>query len=206
MTATLSEMTVDGATIAWTDTGTGEGKRRVWEASTRGHEWTPSDFAGDDDAEASLTWLNRHYQSQLAQRAEGWVALVDYALPKLKEAGIDVVFNEYTNAGERDFRVYLLKIKAAKPDMIWAPITSPEVDILFKQMREAGLNIPITGYFTALQPESFKYAQGVEYYSDTWVRPDFLECFTKRFGHAPIIRAGHAYDLIKMYITEAEAL
>ncbi len=55
-----------------TDTGTGEGKRRVWAASTRGHEWTPSDFAGDDDAEASLTWLNRHYQSQLAERAEWW--------------------------------------------------------------------------------------------------------------------------------------
>ena len=31
--------------------------------SSRGHEWTPSDFAGDDDAEASLTWLTRHYQS-----------------------------------------------------------------------------------------------------------------------------------------------
>ena len=54
------------------DTGTGEGKRRVWAASTRGHEWTPSDFAGDDDAEASLTWLNRHYQSQIAERAEWW--------------------------------------------------------------------------------------------------------------------------------------
>src|SRR5918998_5444153 len=40
-----------------TDTGTGEGKRRVWEAATRGHEWTPSDFAGDPDAEASLSWL-----------------------------------------------------------------------------------------------------------------------------------------------------
>jgi predicted ArsR family transcriptional regulator len=55
-----------------TDTGTGEGKRRVWQASTRGHEWTPSEFAGDDDAEASLAWLNRHYQSQVAERAEWW--------------------------------------------------------------------------------------------------------------------------------------
>ena len=54
------------------DTGTGEGKRRVWQASTRGHEWTPSDFMGDPDAEASLNWLNRHYQSQLAERAGHW--------------------------------------------------------------------------------------------------------------------------------------
>ena len=54
------------------DTGTGEGRRRVWEASTRGHEWTPSELAGDDDAEASLAWLHRHYQSLLAARAEHW--------------------------------------------------------------------------------------------------------------------------------------
>ncbi len=55
------------------DTGTGEGKRRVWRAATRGHEWTPSEHAGDPDAEASLTWLHRHYQADLAERAEWWV-------------------------------------------------------------------------------------------------------------------------------------
>lgn len=55
-----------------TDTGTGAGKRRVWEASTRGHEYLPSEFAGDEDAEASLAWLARHYQSTLAERVERW--------------------------------------------------------------------------------------------------------------------------------------
>jgi DNA-binding transcriptional ArsR family regulator len=56
------------------DTGTGEGKRRVWEAASRGHEWTPSDFAGDDDAEASLSWLSRHYFSELVGWADRWFA------------------------------------------------------------------------------------------------------------------------------------
>ena len=55
-----------------TDTGTGAGKRRVWAASTRRHEWQPSDFAGDEDAEASLAWLTRHYHSTLAERVERW--------------------------------------------------------------------------------------------------------------------------------------
>ncbi len=56
------------------DTGTGSGKRRVWEASSRGHEWTPSDFEGDEDAEASLSWLNRHYFSALQAQADSWFA------------------------------------------------------------------------------------------------------------------------------------
>ncbi|HEX6151457.1 ArsR/SmtB family transcription factor [Nocardioides sp.] len=57
-----------------TDTGTGSGKRRVWEASSRGHEWTPSDFVGDEDAEASLSWLGRHYASEMQARADRWFA------------------------------------------------------------------------------------------------------------------------------------
>jgi DNA-binding transcriptional ArsR family regulator len=56
------------------DTDTGSGKRRVWEASSRGHEWTPSDFEGDEDAEASLSWLTRHYASELQRRADRWFA------------------------------------------------------------------------------------------------------------------------------------
>ncbi len=55
-----------------TDTGTGAGKRRVWEASTRSHAWQPSDFAGDEEAEASLAWLSRHYHAALAERVERW--------------------------------------------------------------------------------------------------------------------------------------
>ena len=55
-----------------TDTGTGAGKRRVWEASSRGHEWQPSDFTGDEDAEASLSWLSRYYHDSLAERVHGW--------------------------------------------------------------------------------------------------------------------------------------
>ncbi|MGH3346781.1 MAG: helix-turn-helix domain-containing protein, partial [Nocardioides sp.] len=56
------------------DTGTGSGKRRVWEASSRGHEWTPSEFAGDEDAEASLSWLTRDYFTGLQARADRWFA------------------------------------------------------------------------------------------------------------------------------------
>jgi DNA-binding transcriptional ArsR family regulator len=54
------------------DTATGAGKRRVWEAATRGHSWEPSDFAGDDRAEESMTWLTRHYVAQQTDRAEQW--------------------------------------------------------------------------------------------------------------------------------------
>ncbi|UAL28968.1 helix-turn-helix domain-containing protein [Nocardioides rotundus] len=54
------------------DSGTGSGRRRVWEAATRGHSWEPSDFAGDPDAEASLAWLSDFYRSLHMERADQW--------------------------------------------------------------------------------------------------------------------------------------
>lgn len=55
------------------DTDTGAGKRRVWEAATRGHSWEPSDFVGDEQAEESITWLTRHYVAQTVERTEQWL-------------------------------------------------------------------------------------------------------------------------------------
>ena len=41
------------------DTGDGEGRRRLWRASTRSHSFDPSDHRDDDDASAALGWLQR---------------------------------------------------------------------------------------------------------------------------------------------------
>lgn len=55
------------------DTDTGEGKRRVWEAATRGHSWESSDFEGDTEAAESINWLTRHYVAQTVERTEQWL-------------------------------------------------------------------------------------------------------------------------------------
>lgn len=55
------------------DTGEGEGRRRLWRASTDFHSWTESDFAGDEDARTALGWLQREWIRQFAQRAEQWL-------------------------------------------------------------------------------------------------------------------------------------
>ncbi|QNO38807.1 helix-turn-helix domain-containing protein [Protaetiibacter sp. SSC-01] len=55
------------------DTEEGVGKRRLWRASTDYHEWTDSDFAGDEDTQTALGWLTRDYVRQLGERAEQWL-------------------------------------------------------------------------------------------------------------------------------------
>lgn len=56
-----------------TDTGEGEGKRRLWRASTDYHSWTTSAFRDDEDAATALDWLQRDYVRQLAEKAERWL-------------------------------------------------------------------------------------------------------------------------------------
>ena len=56
-----------------TDTGEGEGKRRLWRASTDYHSWTNSAFRDDEDTATALDWLQRDYVRQLAHKAERWL-------------------------------------------------------------------------------------------------------------------------------------
>ncbi|MDF2093305.1 helix-turn-helix domain-containing protein [Knoellia sp. 3-2P3] len=56
-----------------TDTGEGEGKRRLWRASTDSHQFEPSDFAGDENAETALNWLVRDYTRHFAEQFERWL-------------------------------------------------------------------------------------------------------------------------------------
>ena len=55
------------------DTGEGEGKRRLWRASTESHQFDASDFAGDEDSETALNWLVRDYTRHFAEQFEKWL-------------------------------------------------------------------------------------------------------------------------------------
>jgi len=55
------------------DTGEGEGKRRLWQAATDFHTWDASDFAGDEDSETALNWLVRDYSRHFAEKFDQWL-------------------------------------------------------------------------------------------------------------------------------------
>ncbi|HET6561656.1 MAG TPA: helix-turn-helix domain-containing protein [Marmoricola sp.] len=106
-----------------TDTGTGTGKRRVWEASTRGHEWQPSEFAGDRDAEASLAWLTRHYHSTLTERMERWAE---------QSSRWPAEWQDTLGAGDDG-----VTVTAAQARTMWA-----EIEAVVQRYRDAGADDP----------------------------------------------------------------
>jgi DNA-binding transcriptional ArsR family regulator len=54
------------------DTGTGEGKRRVWEAAAELTTWTPSKL-DDEDSTAALDWLHREHLRYAVERHSSWL-------------------------------------------------------------------------------------------------------------------------------------
>ncbi|PRY60310.1 ArsR family transcriptional regulator [Knoellia remsis] len=68
------------------DTGEGEGKRRLWRAATDSHQWEPSDFAGDEDAETALNWLTRDYTRHFAEQFERWLDVEATWPPEWRDA------------------------------------------------------------------------------------------------------------------------
>lgn len=104
------------------DTQEGEGKRRLWAAATESHQYEPSDFAGDEDAETALNWLVRDYTRHFAEQFERWLD-VESAWPAQwrdavgmndsyviatpdqlseMEAEIDAVIDRYRGVGQGD--------------------------------------------------------------------------------------------------------
>ncbi len=57
------------------DTGEGEGKRRLWRASSDFHSWEPSDFAGDEDSETALNWLSHDYARHFSEQYDKWLGV-----------------------------------------------------------------------------------------------------------------------------------
>jgi DNA-binding transcriptional ArsR family regulator len=68
------------------DTGDGEGKRRLWRAATESHQWEPSDFVGDEDAETALNWLVRDYMRHFGEQFERWLDVEGTWPPQWRDA------------------------------------------------------------------------------------------------------------------------
>ncbi len=68
------------------DTGEGQGKRRLWRATSDSHQWDPSDFGGDQDAATALTWLMRGYLSQFGANYDRWLDVEETWPAKWRDA------------------------------------------------------------------------------------------------------------------------
>ena len=122
-----------------------------------------------------------------------------YFVEHFKTLGGTVLFEESYTQGAGDFSAQLARIKALPemPDFFYISSYMPDLGLIIRTMREAGITQPILGgdsyddpgLFQALGPE---YGSDIVFATHTWVSPDtspqmaeFLTAYEAKFGGPP---------------------
>ncbi len=122
-----------------------------------------------------------------------------YFVEHFKTLGGTVLFEESYTQGAGDFSAQLARIKALpdQPDFFYISSYMPDLGLIIRTMREAGITQPILGgdsyddpgLFQALGPQ---YGNDIVFVTHTWVSPDtspqmaeFLKAYEAKFGGPP---------------------
>lgn len=129
----------------------------------------------------------------------GTLAVTSAVRDSLKGSSVEVVSYDLTNVGEKDFKTIISKIKKANPDIVVLEMFSPEIEIAARQMKELGVNIPVTSV------ETFEWSSNPELFNDSWfvsdsIVPDFSAKFKAAYGTDPQAGSSYVYDIVSLLI------
>lgn len=106
----------------------------------------PSDaFGGEFAAEYLYNELGKKRAAVVYVKNDWGQGLHDTFIPRFKELGGEVVFDDSLRQDDNDAKTLITKLKSAAPDVVFAPLY-PAVNIVFlKQSKEAGVSALIFG-------------------------------------------------------------
>lgn len=142
----------------------------------------------------------------------------DYVLKSAADAGVEIVADQTYNPGDTDMTSQLTQMRSTQPDalLVWA--AGREAAIIAKNARQLNMTQPIFGGSGIARTEFIEgagdaaegvrlgtgkvlvpaaYGEGTEEYG---VATSFIDRYNDRFGRAPDIFAGHAYDAFGLVV------
>lgn len=131
--------------------------------------------------------------------------LKDYVSKKWPQLGGSIGDTESHEPTQTDFSALAAKVKASDPQAVYIASSASNQGLLVKQLREAGISVPIVSYQGLEVPELFSVAgQAAQdsYWtaSSTSVAPSafsaFADKFQAKYGAAPTIFSANHYDLV----------
>ncbi|MEI8344283.1 MAG: ABC transporter substrate-binding protein [Candidatus Moraniibacteriota bacterium] len=136
--------------------------------------------------------------------APGAIAVIDDLKEQLKGTDIEVVTEQVFNSGEKDFRTIITKSKDSGSEIYLLLAFSPELEILVKQMREAGITTPITSIENFEMSEQLDLFEGEWYVNSADPTADFINKFNAKTDKSPTLGAANAYDIFNLIVAANE--
>jgi len=136
----------------------------------------------------------------------GAAALINAFRNDIGNSGIKVLADQKFNTGTKDFRSQIAKVKNLGAEIYVLEATTPELEILTKQLREAGIKTPVTTM------EAFEFSDQLNLFEGAWyvngadMSKEFIKMYTDKYGKTPKFGAGNGYDAVNLLVNAIEAV
>ena len=166
-------------------------------------DWTPP----YEETKVFVPELKKHGYHRIAvfgAKIQGITAVIDSLDHDILNTDIKKVDQEMFDFGTSDFRTMIAKAEMNHPDIYVLFAFSPELDLIVKQLKEKGVIAPITSI------ESFEQSDHPDLYEGDWyvnaadTTGAFNSSFKAKYGKAPSLGAGNAYDIVHLIADAAE--
>lgn len=142
----------------------------------------------------------------LVLRQQGLQAITTELKKQLQGTDIQIVDETNFNPGERDFRIILAKIAEKKPDIFFPGAFSPELQIILRQRKQAGLDCPVTTIeaFDFLESGDKALVSGAYSVSGSTPSGQYLKSMQNIGIKEPGPYSGFTYDSLNLIIDALE--
>ncbi len=117
---------------------------------------------------------------------------------------IKIVSDHTFQSGEKNFQTEIAKMKATKPDIIMIFCDSPEIELIAKQIREAGIKTPFTSVESFETAKDKTLFEGMWYISIADPNQAYADEYMKRYGKEYQLTGPNGYDMYNLYVTGVE--
>ncbi len=165
--------------------------------------WTPPEA----EAKMFLEEMNKRGLKTmiLFEQNQAGVKAVTDSLKKLAvEYGVSIVENKKFNEGEKDFRTLISEVKNSKADIYVLEAMSPSLEVLAKQIRNAGITTPFSSIETFEYTEQMSLFEGAWYVYASDPTQEFVDSYTREYGKSPVVGSSNGYDIFNFIVDSAE--
>ncbi|MES2471181.1 MAG: ABC transporter substrate-binding protein [Patescibacteria group bacterium] len=163
-----------------------------------------------EDSKVFIAEMNRRGIKTLAFFGQydnpGVAAIINAFEKDIVSTDIKVLTTQKFTTGTRDFRTLISNARKLNPEIYVIEGSSPEIEILTKQLRDAGVQTPVTSI------EAFEFSDELSLFEGMWyvnaADPEswFLDMYKAKYNETPKFGAANGYDAVNIIVQAVESI
>jgi len=138
------------------------------------------------------------------QNASYSVEMREILMKKVRDAGFKVVFDEFFNYGEKDFKTFLSKQKGKDIDIVFSLLLAGNFQLFYQQMKEMNISVPVTTIDNLWEIDNIESFNGTWFVSSNFGQEDFIKEWNEITDVALGTCASNVYDNVNILIEAFE--